>query len=321
MKKYPSQAFAIVLALLVVISIIGISFYARTLRDTERVIDERSSAEANELAETVIGLIGTLDYSQIRNEDVLDLLGCKEFGLSTEECRKYNLNVSELAEVLQVMGLKEDQVDLSSFAPELNEEFCLTEVAIHSLSEEGVRIEKDEVYSIFVRGISWDDCEMNFRMQDYGASGFVMSTFYGDYDSNNNLKYYKPYEFEDIVGFKYGADGRNWVRYSSNENLTFSSSGEENYPFKKEFGEEEDKKEYFLDEVRFKSLGGASQLSWNIWGNCKVGDYLLVEVGATCGGRYAGKSFILPEASFSPPMFDYVYFQGRGDLILQSSER
>ncbi len=321
MRKYSAQVLAIVLVLLIVGSVIGFALYTRMIRESEQVVDERSSAEANELAETVVGLIGTLDYSQVRNEEVLDLLDCEEFGLSTEECRKYNLNVSELAEILQIMGLKEDQVDFSSFALELNEEFCLTELAMYSLSEEGVRIEKDEVYSIFVRGIDWDDCEMNFRMQDIGAFGFVMSTFYGNYDENNNLKSYKPYEFEDIMGFKYEADGRNWVRYSSNENLTFNSGGGGNYPFKKEFGEEGNRKEYSLDEVRFKSLGGASQLSWNVRGNCKVGDYLLVEVGATCGGRYMGKSFILPEASFSPPMFDYVYFQGQGDLVLQSSER
>ncbi len=312
MKKYSSQALAIVLVLLVVGSIVGFALYARMIRESERVVEERSSAEANELAETVVGLISTLDYGQIRNDAVLERLDCDD--ITDPVCRKHDLKISELTEILEVMGLDGEKVDFTSFVPDLDEEFCSAELAMYTLSDEGMRIEKDEVYSIFVRGISWDDCEMSFQMdaQESGTLGFVMSTFYGNYDENNNLNSYKPYEFDDIVGFKYESSDRNWIRYSSGEYLTFSDSNGENYSFKKDF----EGKNYLLDEVRFKSLGGVSNLSWNIWGNCKVGDHLLVEIGAVCGGQYVGKSFVIPEASFSPPMFDYVYFQGQGDLIL-----
>ncbi len=313
MNKYSGQALAIVFVLLIVGSIIGFALYARMIRESERVVDERASTEANELAETIVGLIGTLDYTQVKDNDVLEELDClHEFPFS---CRVHGLSLNELEEVLDVMGLED--LDFSRFEDEYVEDYCLTELALSSLSEEGVTIEKDDVYSVFLSNAdNLADCVLEFSMDDLDSStsGFVMSQLYVERDGDS-IASYKAYEFNDVIGFLYNyTDEQNWESYNLKPKLTFSSEG--TYSLIKEL----EGVSYDLDEVRFKSLGGSSKLSWNSSGSCNLGDHLLVEVGATCGGQYVGKNFILPEEYFSPPMFDYVYFQGRGDLTPGSSE-
>jgi len=334
MKKYSSQALAIVLVLLIVGSIVGFALYARMIRESERVVDERSSSKANELAETMSGLINSVGYERVNNEDVIiGHLGCEYEWLespSSEVCRAENLSLVELEEMFSDIVSEEVdyEIDFSRFSQEFVEDFCLGELSIRNLSygAEGVLIEQDESYSVFLSRADWNSCWIDFEMksksESSAAEGFVMSKLYGKYDENNNFSY-KPYELDDVFGFKYVYDAGdiNWKDPSLENKLFFSNSNiipNMNLGIK-EFKVESEVKSYALDEVRFKSLGGTSLLSWEADRSCNIGDHLLVEVGATCGGKYAGKSFILPEVYFSPPVFDYVYFQGQGDLVTEFS--
>ena len=310
MKSYSSQSLAIVLALLIVGSIIGFALYARLIRESSRIVDEKSSSEANELVESVIGLINTVSYEKVKGDEVLESLGCDENTLYNDGCRKNEIDIAELEDIFHLMDL--EAVDFSPFTQDFDSEFCLAELGINILSTEGVVIEHDDVYSIFVNEVNWDPgfCEkLIFQMEELDGSteGFVMSTFYGVHDEGDILTSYKPYEFDDILGFKYGDvdDNENWLSYSSS-----SLSFPEVYPEKKDL----EAINYKLDEVRFKSLGGPSKLTWSSVGSCTIKEHLLVEIGSTCGGKYIGKSFILPEEYFAPPIFDYVYFQGQGGL-------
>jgi len=309
MNKYIGQALAIVLVLLLAGSIVGFAIYSRMIRESERVVDERYSTEANELTETIIGLMSTLEYDQVRNDEVLELLECDDESiLSDGTCRKHNLEISELTEIINSMGIDEE-IDFSEFEQEMIDSACLAELSISGL-DKGFTIQQDEAHSIFLNRVNWGpaDCQqVTFNMTPHGASGFIMSAFYGEYE-NGDLVSYKPYEFNDIVGFKYGAGGNNWQGYSSGEHLTFGLGAD--YPAEKSL----DGKTYQLYEIRFKSLSDSSYLELNTSGKCNLGDNLLVEIGATCGNKYAGKSFVLPEASFAPSMFDYVYFQGKGGI-------
>lgn len=314
MNKYAGQTLAIVFALLIIGSVIGFALYARMARDSERVVDERASGEANELVETTIGLMSTVDYEQIKDDEVLVKLDkCDEINLYSSGCREHNITLDEMEDILYSMGLEEGETEfLSNFKHESEEDYCMTELAIRSLAAEGVTIAQDDSYSIFLQDAEdLESCAIEFTMEKLEDStyGFIMSTFYTQYDENNEIISYKPYEFEDIVGFTYEIGDRdNWKGYQPR--ITFSS--ENGYPVSKEI----DGTTYMINEVRFKSLGGSSNLIWNPDNDraCNLDDHLLVEVGATCGENYVGKSFILPQGYFAPPMFDYVYFQGRGAL-------
>jgi hypothetical protein len=307
MLKYKAQSLAIVLVLLILGAIIGFALYARSVREAERVVDEKSAAEANELTETIMGLIGMSDYERIKSEPVLSILECLEDDLSSTGCRKTGLTLTEVAELLEAMEVTE--VDFSGFSAdsEQSEDFCTTEIAMRfGMQDDEVTVEKDDTYSIFFAGIDWNNCDVDFKLSRNGvANGFVMSTFYGTHNPETlRILEYKPYDHEDIQGFYYGSGGDNWQGYQSSiDKLSFPSV----YPGLKDG--------YALHEIRFKSLGDSSNLRWEVSGSgCVVKSYLVMEVGSTCQGKYVGKRFLVPSEVFAASIFDYVLFNGEGEL-------
>ena len=301
MRKYGGQSLAIVFAILIIASVIGFALYARMARDSERVVDERASIEANELSETVVGLISTSDYDSLQSDCVFEILGCERGDLRGDGCRMSNLNLSDLEEFLRCLGI--EGIDLSDF--DFDEGYCSVELAMRYLrSDEGIDIPKDYAHSFFLYRVDWDSCDrVNFQMNNEGAKGFVMSSFYGNVDGGE-VTSLRMYEMDDVEGFLYSGSGSNWSSYTSGSSLSFPSD----YPASKDG--------YGVYEVRFKSLGGVSNLTWSTSGNCDMRDALSFEVGATCGGQYIGKTFVVPGDMFTHPVFDYVFYGGEGNLSL-----
>jgi len=307
LKKYTGQSLAIVLVLLLVGSIIGFALYARFVRESERIVDEKASAEANELTETIIGLISTSDYEKIVSDEVLDsFFGCDSDALEISGCRKNNVNTEDLKGYFDLLGLGE--VSFEAFDFEEQGEYCLSEIAMrYGLSDDEITLEQDNSFSLFLNKVEdWSSCSIEFILTDGGsAEGFVMSTFYGTHDPDTlRILEYKPYDHEDIQGFYYGSGGDNWQGYQSSiDKLSFPSV----YPGLKDG--------YALHEIRFKSLGDSSNLRWEVSGSgCVVKSYLVMEVGSTCQGKYVGKRFLVPSEVFAASIFDYVLFNGEGEL-------
>ncbi len=306
MLKYKGQSLAIVLVLLIVGSIIGFALYARFVRESGRVVDEKASAESNELTETIIGLVSTSNYEKVKDDAVLEFLGtdCDEDSLKNEGCRRSGIDLTDLTAFFS--GLDID-VDFAELGFDFEPGYCLTELAMrYRLPGDEVTVDQDDAYSIFLNKVDWPSCNIDFVMTDNGnADGFVMSTFYKDAS-------YKDYDFNDILGFSYFEPEveSHWTPYNSGlDLLSFPAA----YPGSKDG--------FSLDEVRFKSLGGSSNLRWDVSGTgCSIDDYLMMEVGATCGGKYVGKNFVIPAQVFAPPVFDYVLFNGEGELIPEAIE-
>ncbi len=309
MQKYSAQALAIVLVLLVIGSIVGFALYTRTARESVRIVDERTSTEANELTETLVGMINASDYATVRGQEVLGFLECETESLYTSEgCRKANLDLSDLQEFSESLGL--EGVDFSSFDffPEQDSDYCTSEIFMrYQSSGDRIEIERDSVHSIFFNRVDWDLCQgVEFFMEgdESSTQGFVLSTFYGELDGED-INYYKGYEHSDITGYLYGNTGDNWQTYNG-DGISFNpgNSIQGNYS---------------LHEVRFKSIGGRSILTLgDVDGSCDLSESLIVEVGSTCGGKYIGKNFLVLGDIPAPSIFDYVFFSGDGDLKIDS---
>lgn len=306
--KYSGQALAIVLVLLLVGSIIGFALYARTVREAERTVGERAAAEANELVETIIGLVSTSDYAQLKEgfmafvqEEGQD---CEEDDLSNQGCRENNMDVDRVKSFFEDYLLM-DEVDLSKF--DRIEDYCLSEMAIKYITpEDDVIIQQDDAFGFFLYEADWNaaGCEVTFVMKDGDADGFTLSEFYAQH-SDGDVTSYKNYVHDDIEGYLYGGSGTNWTTISDSETFVYNSSNNS-------------KEGNSLHELRFKSLGGWSRLSWDIADSCDLETYLLMEVGSTCGDKYVGKKFIVPSDLFAPPVFDYVLFNGVGEVKPES---
>lgn len=298
-KKYSGQSLAIVFVLLIVGSVIGFALYTRLSRESNRIVEEKSAAEASELVDTIIGLVSTSDYSSVKSSEALEEIGCSLESFPKDGCTSANLPLDFLQNYFDRLGFGE--VDFSKFQAS-GDDFCVTELSMrHSLVDDEVTIKKDEVYSIFVDKVNWDSCNLELSMSDNGGSeGFVLSTFYKEGGK------YSPYEFEDIVGYGYEDLGDNWTLYDSS--LKFNKSDESFVKLPKLSS---------LYEIRFKSLGfdegSSSNLRWEA-SDCEIEDYLVMKVGATCGGKNVVRSFVIPGQLFAPPLFDYVLFNGQGEL-------
>ncbi len=300
-KKYGGQTLAIVLVLLIVGSIIGFALYARLGRESQRIVDEKSASESDQLVDTIVGLISTSDYEQVKGSDALNFFECDEETLRDDGCSKEQVDLTTLQGFFEALG--SDSIDFEEFGIAEDPKSCLSDLSMrYSLPDDEITIEKDDVYSIFVDKVDdWGSCNIKFFMTDSGSSdGFVLSTFYKDGDN------YESYGFEDIVGYGYEGKtnlGGNWTSYVSGvDKVEFPA-------FSPGVGRDVD----FLSEIRFKSLGGSSNLRWEA-SNCDIEDYLVMKVGATCGGKNVVRSFVIPGQVFAPPLFDYVLFNGQGEL-------
>jgi len=310
MKKYSGQAIAIVLVLLVVGSLVGFALYARFARESERVVDERAASEAENLVETVAGLLNSTSYEEVRDTGGSYLCEEGESISPVSFCSKGGMKMRELKGFFNVLGVEEQELtELFEPFEEYEEDYCSAEIRMRDgTKEDQIIIGQDEVYSVYFNDVlEWDSCSPSFRVSRLGSAlGFVMSSFYrGVVDEKLQ---YKPYELDDIRGFNYNEQesGFNWDFFDSGDELIFSSDGS----YLTEKGG------YPLVEVRFKSLGGESGLKWNVESCPGVkSEFLIFEVGATCGGKSVNKGFIMPGEVFAPPIFDYVLFNGKGDLV------
>ena len=305
--KYNGQVLAVVLVLLLVGTIVGFGLYLRSVREADRLVGERASAEANELVETVIGAIGMAEYTDVTSDGSIAAMDCERLDLeSSEGCRKRNIPIPELEEIVRAMTAQ-DLIDFEDFDRNITD-FCISEIMMrYGMQDDEVVIEKDDVYSISFAGVeNWEPpggCVATFQMQgiEAGASGFVMSTLYRESSDSGAFKDYEVIPERDIIGFNYGGGGGNWTGYTALSDFEFPTD----YPGVKDG--------HYLNEIRFTAVGGASSLTWQLR-NCDVEDYVVMEVGATCHNRYVGKRFTVHSDPFAPAIFDYVLFNGEGEL-------
>ena len=112
MKNYQAQSLAVVFVLLIVGSVIGFALYSRFAQESRRTVDEKASSEANELTETIIGLISTSSYEKIKSSKVLEFFSCDENDLENDGCHKSEIGLVELEDFFSRMDLN---VDFSEF--------------------------------------------------------------------------------------------------------------------------------------------------------------------------------------------------------------
>jgi len=300
-RKYDAQSLALVMVLLIVGAVIVFALYTRSVREQERLVGERASAEANEIAETAAGIIGSSDYNKVGEVFTHELDDCDDFGVG---CNQENISMEDFAEILDELH---DYIDVSEELRELGEigeveDYCTADISIrYGTERDDVGIERDEVYSLFLKPENPSGCEIDFEMRPVdNPEGFIMSTFSKDGGPGEK---YLPYDRGDIQGYQYDGDSGNWKEHAPETGLIKLP---EDMP--------QDRDVVNIYEIRFKSLGGLSRLSWDASDACELKDIFLIQVGATCGDRYVGKEFAMPSEPFAPPIFDYVLFNGAGEL-------
>jgi len=311
--KYTAQALTIAMVVLVVSSMIALSILARVTRDKQSVVDERASAEALEIS----GLI-TDKLSSYPLETVMTAINAIGKPITFPEGVILKEN-SESADVTALLTSLGDQVGLTSVnfcLPSEGNEYNITLKEADETSP--YEVAPGQIWSLPLDNTVFTDCTLNIKLSKGDSkAGFSVTKIYGkDYDELGNAGEYKPYSEDDVETYCFSDDGN-----SCNNSENFLDSWHMYNPSGDTISINlaEIKDGYKLDTVTVKAVGGNVGVYYNMTasnGNSCMDSFRMIELRASayCNGVYRGKQILIPERKWHSSMFDYVLFNGEGDI-------
>lgn len=303
--KYKGQALAIAMVVLVVSSIIGLSVYSRISKEKTQTLDERASAESLEVSDFL------LDY--ISSKPIEDVLGATTLNKTLTESTE-----PEITNLLKSLNINEDlsQLNICPVGQTGNEYYLNISIADENTYFE---IRPGQTFSIPVRGTTFNPlkCTPSITLSVVPRgdtdSGFSVSKIFGkDYTTLPYANDYKDYTFTDTRNYCFSSGS------VCNNTETFQDGWEifkDNNTEKQTYLLNEVVSTYPLDEIKIKAVGGTIGISYKPPVGCEEGFRMIkIQAGATCNGVYRGKEILVPERKWTSPVFDYVLFNGEGNL-------
>ena len=309
-KRYNAQALAIVMIVIVISLVLGLAMFSRVLKDNLRSVDEKSSAEALETADSVFNAVKGTSVSNIKalcqnaeygSVDISQGGVCKATGTSNVKKFLSDLGVGSDA----TLGLNNCQSETSTLEVK-------TSVAG---PDDDLEIGSDSVRSFVLRGQTPNpsSCELRLTVEPRGATigGLMISKIYGKDYVNGVATDYKEYAYSDISPyciFATGADCASstnlldtWSPVASGSVISIPLAGSGAYS---------------LDEIRVRAVNSTVAIKASLSSaNCiKDWEMIKMEVGANCTGSYRAKEVQIPQKDWALPIFDYVLYNGQGIL-------
>lgn len=310
MKRYEGQALAVIMIVLVVASILGLSLYSRTIRDTRRVAFEKSSAESYEVSESVIESLRGVTVSEIEAVCADSRFGGQDLR-SVDGCRV--LGVSNINEFLSRLGVL---VNIENIGKCVDDSSTVEIVAKIASDQDEIEIGEGQARAFIFKGQvpSPAACNLNLAFDPKGQDTVGVGVM-RKYVSGNNtiLKSYRAYQSSDLMQYciyKSGAACASntdllgtWTPIQSGNNLSVSLASV-------------DAGARRVEEVRITSFGGAIGVRASVSPAQCVKDWEMVKivVNANCSGASRGVEIQFPQNDWALPIFDYVIYNGSGAL-------
>ena len=304
-KIYRGQALAISMIVLIVCAILGISIYSRVVKDRALVLDEKTSAESLEIADSVLDSLSTIPVptleAQIEEEGFMEVKGW-----------------SDVTTFLEGLGLSTSVQDLDVCKENSSVDIRLEGATIDDLME--VRPNEAKAFRIEGKTIT-APCSLSVKTESRGTvnSGFLVKKIYGKNYADGDITDYKMYEEDDIIAYCFSDDlvtcnsaefspDANWVKREDGGTLSIDLS--------------EVKDGYSLDEVRIIPMGGVVGFGVAVapLGCMADEDFGAIRIVAnvTCNDIYRAKEVFVPDdgaTSFSS-IFDHTIYNNIGLLDL-----
>ncbi|KKR06218.1 MAG: hypothetical protein UT34_C0001G0258 [candidate division WS6 bacterium GW2011_GWF2_39_15] len=308
-KVYSAQALAIVMIVLVIAAILGMAMLSRTLRDTQQLANEKSSAEALEFADSVLDtmkgttvatLVNACDNAQY-GEGLKSADGCNVKG------------VSDVKAFLTSAGVDNNTLDVFDKCQNSSSNVELS--AKLADSDDELELRSDNVRSFVVREQTPNplSCTLNLKFEPRGSSygGLIISRIYARNYTNGIPGEYKPYEYDDIQQYCVHLTGKlcadnssmdgSWIDLASGATVSVPLAAKGGYP---------------LDEIRVRSVGGTVAIKASLSDPDCIKDWEMVaiRIGANCTGTFRAKEIQIPQKESALSIFDYVLFNSEGVL-------
>ena len=334
-KKYEGQALAITMVVLIISALIGLSIYSRTMKDKMLTMEERASAEALEVSDTILEKLTLQSIDEVIAGmaampipvGVNDL----EKGVVLREGGKDGASeISELfrLDTLNIIG--EGQTLGGLLSP-----LCPMGVASNEY-QLTLKTADENMYTDYGPGVVWSlptknvlrgkaECSLNLNFDIRGSSkvGFVVSKIYCEYGEDGLATECKKYVVDDFDKYCFSINGSTC---NAGEKFYDGNTGDSNWiPFNPdaesipiEMGNATSP-----SEIRVIPVGGTIGISYSLTPDtpdtpgCGMDEGLrLFQLRATanCGGVYRGKEILVPETKWHETMFDYVIFNDKGTL-------
>lgn len=317
-SKYPAQALAIAMVVLVVSSILAISIYSRIAKDKTLSLDERASAEALEISDLILDYLTDASINDViaAAEDASDTQTI-DTGISLTE----DIDRRQISYLLEAIGISAglSSLDICPLSSAGNSYvLALSEGDLNTYFE----VRPGQMMALPLKGMTLgDDCSTVLKAVVRGDStaGFSITKVYGKDYVNGLATSYKPYDEADVLHYCFSSgkgcnnsnfldsssDGVNWVYFRDD------NSGQIDLNLKETMGD------YLLDEVKITAIGGTIGIAYQLNNpeSCTQDLKMInVQAAANCNGTYRGKSVLIPKKQWESPIFNYTIFNGEGSL-------
>jgi type II secretory pathway pseudopilin PulG len=327
-KKYNGQALAIVLIVLVIAVIIGMAVISRVFNDRVQVDDERSSAESVEVADTALDAVKNIsldDLATAASATSFCTAGYTNYNFVENGCTAKT--ISEYSAFLGNIPNFDKDPYIKSIETDLNEQCNYAtnpngtgfKVVFDNIDpEDTIDIQQDEVFAIMTKGVTPPTpndgigaCNLNVKVSPQGTrpAGVVVSKIYTTM-SGTDISSYREYEDQNIqpycLGNNCNTGGGNFGDWNG---WQYNSGTLPSVPIRPTNTER-------LYELRIRAINSplAVSYSYSPSGCIEQDDLVRVQAIVNCNGNSRGKEFVLTGDEWAPGIFDYVLYNGQGEL-------
>lgn len=328
-KKYEGQALAITMVVLVISALLGLSIYSRTRRDRALTFEERASAEALEVSDSILEQLTTQSVGDVREAIQQYLEGQEinwEEGIVLSEVGEEDDDITGLFRLLEIIeGDSTIGGLLYPICPLPEDSMNKYELTVKLADEDtAFEVKPGETWSLPIgRGMNVEEEECNILniKADYSGdsrAGFVVMKIYCDYDENGVPTSCDKYEIDTEEGFE---------KYCfSNDALTCNAELDTTtVPHLRGYWEPTGAGDVIginiagdnsPSEIRVVPVGGTIELSYSFDNSICLDGLSMYhfKVTANCSGVYRGKEILIPEQKWYHSIFDYVIFNSQGSI-------
>jgi hypothetical protein len=298
MKKYKSQALAMVLVIVIIGVIVALGLASRTNKNTLRNLDEKKAQDSTEVTNSLIDVSRSITTSEILAKCGAKFTEKQDCVISLQDGTYTTENFSTLPDI--------SNFPKCSFSQSSDDVSKLTFSPIYNV--EDYTLKKDEVLSFgfLATAPSCTSLDFNFTKIGSDAGGIVISKIYATKDPLFEPTGYKTYEPSDELYYFLGSIGTgwtgSWTSLPTGQWSLLSSNNDFN------------RLGYPIDTLRIRAVGADMKLNMQV-NNCNMSPFFIkVTASSNCSGTSKSSYYYRPLRNNALPLFDFVLYNKNGDL-------
>lgn len=308
-SRYQAQALLIVLVVLVVGAILAMAIVSRTVRDRQRVLQERKSDQALASADAMLDVFATRDIASVLGTSVC----APQVASGRGACVVTGSDTAGYTDLATVLGV--EHIEEAFECPGSVDSVKLTIIVRREVKD--ILLHKDVPFAFTSVGTSstpYTGCSLMLKFSDISNStaGVLVTKIYATVDPTGKVTSYKSYDDADVQGYCLNTTASscgtpwtgNWSVATDNKIVVDTET--------KTVGANT----YVLRSLRLLPIGADMTVSGDYSSEmCKNGfGSVLARAEVNCDGVFRAKEMVRPTNSIAPVALDFTLFSGTGSI-------